>query len=89
MRLGSNQQCRKAGDLQSPGVTNFPTHPKNEFVYRCLMSKSGTERIDYACYGHRVHTQTAWLARVSHRGNRTHINKTWRKRRDSNPRLPA
>ena len=28
MRLESNQHCRKAGDLQSPGVTSFPTHPK-------------------------------------------------------------
>ena len=27
MRLESNQQCREAGDLQSPGVTSFPTHP--------------------------------------------------------------
>ena len=28
MRLESNQQCREAEDLQSSGVTNFPTHPK-------------------------------------------------------------
>ena len=27
MRLESNQQCRKAEDLQSSGVTSFPTHP--------------------------------------------------------------
>ena len=28
MRLDLNQQCAEAEDLQSPGVTNFPTHPK-------------------------------------------------------------
>ena len=27
MGLDLNQQCAKAEDLQSPGVTNFPTHP--------------------------------------------------------------
>ena len=27
MKLESNQQCREAADLQSAGVTNFPTHP--------------------------------------------------------------
>ena len=36
MRLDLNQQCHKTEDLQSPGVTNFPTHP-------CLVPQCGIE----------------------------------------------
>ena len=41
-RLESNQQCREAEDLQSSGVTSFPTSP-NSFYY------IGTHYLDFYC----------------------------------------
>jgi hypothetical protein len=41
-RLDLNQQCHKTGDLQSPGVTNFPTTPY-------LVDRRGIEPRPEAC----------------------------------------
>ena len=92
MRLESNQQSREAEDLQSSGVTSFPTHPK---IGPLVWNRTIVSRLSVVCSTIELQGELTWYQRLD--SNQPHLVlqtsalpdelrwHIWRKAEESNP----